>query len=187
MLLGFRGDMVTQHSPQSLPTTLLPAHAVALRAFSARLPGIGFTHFAASGPGEQGQRRGCQDQAPLARAVGAADLQSCWLCTAPHPSVLLQVMLVVGHPPTGAVVPRLPQPAQSRPQVMASSAVLWSSPPPLPLRRSTHTPHTLAEPHRASVSHHASTLPHASAPQIHSLKSTGNTAKGSAFLPCVLA
>lgn len=180
--------MVTQRSPQSLPTTLLPAHALSLHPRPAQLPGIGFIHFAASGPGEQGQRRSCQNQAPPGRAVGAADLQSCWHCTAPHLSVLFQVMLVVCHLLMGAAVPQLPQPAQCRPQVTASSAVLWSRrlPSPLPLRCSARTPHTMAEPRRATVSHHASALPHASAPQIHSLKSTGNVAKGSGFLPCVL-
>lgn len=121
--------------------------------------------------------------------MGAAALQSCWLCTAPHLSVLLQVMLGVCHPPMEAVVPQLPQPAQSRPQVVAPSAVLWSRsfPSPLPFTCSTHMPHTLAEPRRASVSHHASTLHHASASHTHSMKRTGNMAEGSAFLPCVLA
>lgn len=187
--------MVTQHSPQPLPrphshhTAPCPCSYPPSSPSPAWLPGICFVHFAALGPGEQEQRRGCQDQAPPGRAVGAADLQSCWLCTATHLSALFQVMVVVCHPPMEAAVPQLPPPAQGRPQVMASSAVLWSRsfPSPLPFTCSAHVPHTMAEPHHASVSHHASTLHHASASHIHSMKSTGSMAEGSAFLPCVLA
>lgn len=172
------------------PHCSLPMLLPSILTSPAWLPGICFVHFAALGRVEQEQRRGGQDQAPPGRAVGgAADLQSCWLCTASHLSALFQVMLVVCHPPVEAAVPRLPLPAQGRPQVMASSAVLWSRsfPSPLPFTCSTHMPHTMAEPRRASVSHHASTLHHASASHIHSMKSTGSMAEGSAFLPCVLA
>lgn len=193
--MGGRGDMVAQHSPQSLPRP--PSHHTAPCPWSqlpslpspSWLPSIGFIQFAALGPREQGQRRGCQDQAPRGRVVGAADLQSYWLCTAPHLSVLFQVMLAVCHPPMKAAVLRLPQLAQSRPQVMESSAVLWSRsfPSPLPFTCSTHVLHTTAEPCRASMSHHAGTLPRAGASHMHSMKSSGNMAEGSAFLPCVLA
>lgn len=117
--------------------------------------------------------------------MGAADLQSCWLCTAPQLSVLFQMMLVACHPPMEAAVPQFLQPALDRPQMMPSAAIRIF-PSPLPFRCSTHMPQPKAEPRHASVSHHASTLTHASASHLHNMKSTGNMAKASAFLPCVL-
>lgn len=175
---------MTQYSPSLfLPHCSLPVFSPSMLAQPSSLVSASST-LQPQDLGSRG-RRGAARTKP--HWEGQWGLLSCWFCTAPHLSVLLQVMLVVGHPPMGAVVPRLPQPAQSRPQVMAPSAALWSSPPPLPHGCSTHTPHTTAEPRRASVSHHASTWLPATAPQILSLRSTGNTAKGSAFLPCVLA